>query len=76
MASFTLNAPAALETVIRSGSRRDFFLRAISDRLGKIGVAMMASRQRRADIEIRRVMALRGEPRERFDYALLPFAGE
>ena len=38
--------------------------------------AMMESRQRQADIEVRRAMALYGEPKDRLDYAMLPFAGE
>ncbi len=38
--------------------------------------AVMASNQRRAEIAIRRHLTLIGEPRERLDYALLPFRGE
>ncbi len=38
--------------------------------------ALAESRQRQAEIEIRRVRALYGEPNEKLDYALLPFAGE
>ena len=38
--------------------------------------AVIASNRRRAEIELRRHLTLIGEPRERMDYALLPFRGE
>ena len=43
---------------------------------GRLLQAMMESRQRQADIAVRRAMALYGEPKDRLDYAMLPFAGE
>jgi hypothetical protein len=42
----------------------------------RLGAAMMESRRRKADIEVRRALAAYGQPAERLDYALLPFAGE
>ncbi len=42
----------------------------------RLVAAVMASNQRRAEIAIRQHLALIGEPRERHDYALLPFRGE
>ena len=38
--------------------------------------AMMESRMRRAQIDIRRAQAMAAEPKSKLDYALLPFAGE
>lgn len=60
---------ASRKPAAKSGAKR----RSI---LGRVIDALAASRRRKAEIEIRRCLALRGEPRDRHDYALLPFAGE
>jgi hypothetical protein len=44
--------------------------------LTRISQAIMTSRQRKADIEIRRMRAVVEDGKMRLDYALLPFAGE
>ena len=49
-------------------ARRSFFSRLVD--------AMMESRMRRAQVDIRRAQAMVGEPKSKLDYALLPFAGE
>ncbi len=69
MATLTFNAAshAASRTVATEG-KPSFFSRFLS--------AVAESRQRQAEIEIRRVRALLGEPNEQLDYAMLPFAGE
>jgi hypothetical protein len=43
---------------------------------GRVMAAMIESRQRKAEIEVRRVRALIEDSKPRADYALLPFAGE
>ena len=58
-----LNAPAKARS-----DKPSFF--------GRFIKAVMAANERRAEIAIRRHLALIGEPRERLDYALLPFRGE
>ena len=44
--------------------------------LARIAHGIMASRQRKVDIEIRRMRAVVEDTTSRIDYALLPFAGE
>jgi hypothetical protein len=69
MATATMNTAASLEAAAQTTETRpSFFSRLLQ--------AMIESRQRQAEIEVRRAMALHGEPKERLDYALLPFAGE
>jgi hypothetical protein len=69
MATATMNTTAALDAAIpTTETRPSFFSRLLR--------AMIESRQRQAEIEVRRAMALYGEPKEKLDYALLPFAGE
>jgi hypothetical protein len=69
MATIAINtASVAASTVKHAHSRKSFF--------GRILQAMIESRQRKAEIEARRVLALIGQPREELDYALLPFRGE
>ncbi len=69
MATVTLNQIAFAKSADRPASGKpSFFARIIQ--------AMMESRQRQADREIRRVRAMIGEPKDRLDYAMLPFAGE
>lgn len=53
---------------IEAPARRSFFSRLID--------AMVESRMRKAQIEIRRARTMIGEPKEKLDYAMLPFAGE
>jgi len=62
--TYTSNALAPTE----APARRSFFSRLVD--------AMIESRMRQAQIEIRRARAMIGEPNEKLDYALLPFAGE
>ena len=69
MATITANTAAALENVVSEPAARPSFLK-------RLGAAIIESRRRRAEIEVRRALALMGEPRERHDYALLPFRGE
>jgi hypothetical protein len=69
MATATMNTAAAIDAATETTETRpSFFSRLLQ--------AMIESRQRQAEIEVRRALALHGEPRERLDYALLPFAGE
>jgi hypothetical protein len=69
MATATMHTTAALEADIpTTETRPSFFSRLLQ--------AMIESRQRQAEIEVRRAMAMYGEPKEKLDYALLPFAGE
>jgi hypothetical protein len=69
MASIAINsASVAAASVKATPARPSFFSRVLQ--------AMVESRQRKAAIEARRVMALLGQPREELDYALLPFRGE
>jgi hypothetical protein len=69
MATVAINslsfASAAVSDVAAKPSFFGRFMRAVAE-----------SRQRQAEIEIRRVRALIGEPKDRLDYAMLPFAGE
>jgi hypothetical protein len=44
--------------------------------LGRIIDAIAESNRRKADIEVRRILALRADLKTEVDYALLPFAGE
>jgi DNA-binding FadR family transcriptional regulator len=67
MTTATFNAASALDAASRP-AKPSFFKRLVA--------AMAESRRRQAEIIIRQHLALRGEPRERLDYALLPFAGE
>ncbi len=53
---------------IKAPARRSFFSRLID--------AMIESRMRRAQVEIRRAQAMVADPKSKLDYALLPFAGE
>jgi hypothetical protein len=53
---------------VKATGKRSFFTRLID--------AMIESRMRRAQFEIRRAQAMVGEPKDRLDYAMLPFAGE
>ncbi len=53
---------------IEAPARRSFFSRLID--------AMVESRMRKAQIEIRRAQAMVADPKSKLDYALLPFAGE
>ena len=69
MATITANIAAALDAVSAEIPAKPSFLR-------RLGQAMIESRRRQAEIETRRVLALRGEPLDRQDYALLPFSGE
>ena len=69
MTTITANAAAALEAVADDRPARPSFFR-------RLGDAIVESRRRRAEIEVRRALAIMGEPRERLDYALLPFRGE
>jgi hypothetical protein len=69
MATLAFNTSAFAETNVETASAKPSFF-------GRLLKAMMESRQRQADIEIRRAMALYGEPKDRLDYAMLPFAGE
>ena len=62
--TYTPYAAAPAERIAKPG----FFSRLLN--------AMMESRMRRAQIEIRRAQAMVGEPKGKLDYALLPFAGE
>jgi hypothetical protein len=69
MATFALNPASIVETTaVASTGKPSFF--------GRFMDALVESRQRQAEREIRRVRALYGEPKERLDYAMLPFAGE
>lgn len=69
MATITANIAAALDAVSAERPAKPSFLR-------RLGQAIIESRRRQAEIETRRVLALRGEPLDRQDYALLPFSGE
>ena len=69
MTTVTANIAAALDAVSAERPARPSLLR-------RLGNAMIESRRRQAEIETRRILALRGEPLDRQDYALLPFAGE
>jgi hypothetical protein len=62
--TYTPHAVASVETP----ARRSFFSRLVD--------AMIESRMRRAQIDIRRAQAMVAEPKSKLDYALLPFAGE
>lgn len=72
MATLTFNTASAVDAAPKAApaasAKPSFFSRFVQ--------AVMASNQRRADIAIRQHLALIGEPRERHDYALLPFRGE
>ncbi|MGL5116007.1 MAG: hypothetical protein ACRC7C_11855 [Beijerinckiaceae bacterium] len=72
MSTLTLNPTARLgrntaEVSVPSG-RRSIFTRIVD--------AIAASNRRKADIEVRRILAMRAERKPDVDYALLPFAGE
>jgi hypothetical protein len=69
MATLAFNSSSLVETAAEAATSRPSFF-------GRLLQAMMESRQRQADIEVRRAMALYGEPKDRLDYAMLPFAGE
>jgi hypothetical protein len=43
---------------------------------GRVLQAMIESRQRKAEIEIRRSQAVVGDRKQNLDYFLLPFSGE
>jgi hypothetical protein len=65
MATLAFNTSSFAET---TSTKPSFF--------GRLLQAIMESRQRQADIAVRRAMAQYGESKERLDYAMLPFAGE
>ena len=69
MATLAINTASFAETAGDTAAAKSSFF-------GRLLQAMMESRQRQADIEVRRAMALYGEPKDRLDYAMLPFAGE
>ncbi len=69
MATLALNTSTFAETTGEAVTTNPSFF-------GRLLQAMMESRQRQADVEVRRAMALYGEPKDRLDYAMLPFAGE
>jgi hypothetical protein len=61
-------AAASLDAVTAAGERQGFFRRLIA--------AMQESRQRHADIEIRRIRALMADDTSACKHSLLPFQGE
>jgi hypothetical protein len=69
MATLAFNTSTFAETTGETAVTKPSFF-------GRLLQAMMESRQRQADIEVRRAMVLYGEPKDRLDYAMLPFAGE
>jgi hypothetical protein len=69
MATLAFNTGTFAETAAKTVAAKPSFF-------GRLLQAMMESRQRQADIAVRRAMALYGEPKDRLDYAMLPFAGE
>ena len=69
MSSLTFNSPLAASSVSAAKPAKPSFFARLTE-------AMIESRMRKAEIEIRRARAMIGEPRDTLDYALLPFAGE
>jgi hypothetical protein len=73
MATLTFNHTAtvpakAKAAVAANPAKKSFFMRVVD--------AIQASNQRKADIEIRRMMAVMESSRAKPDYAMLPFQGE
>jgi len=68
MATLTIEPTLSFKAAPRAQTVRPSFLKRLVD-------AMIASRQRRAEIEIRRRMPLIGGPLHNNDYALLPLGG-
>jgi hypothetical protein len=69
MATLAFNSISAVEAAVPAAEAKPSFF-------GRFLHALAESRQRQAEREIRRVRALYGEPKERLDYAMLPFSGE
>ncbi len=69
MASLIIDRLDQLDAPQRAKSAKPSFFK-------RLVAAVAASNERRAEIALRRHLALIGEPRERHDYALLPFRGE
>jgi hypothetical protein len=69
MTTLALNTSTFAETTDGTAAAKPSFF-------GRLLQAMMESRQRQANVAVRRAMALYGDPKDRLDYAMLPFAGE